>query len=63
MEWKQHFIKRGFSALEDMLGMGTEPRKFCHGDSPTIADCCLVPQACSHSVENAAHLSCSATQF
>lgn len=45
MEWKQHFIKRGFSALEDMLGMGTEPRKFCHGDSPTIADCCLVPQA------------------
>jgi glutathione S-transferase len=33
----------GFSALEAMLG-SPETGKFCHGDQPTIADICLVPQ-------------------
>ncbi|EIE20246.1 maleylpyruvate isomerase [Coccomyxa subellipsoidea C-169] len=44
MDWKQHWINHGFAALEDMLGASAGPGKFCHGDFPTMADCCLVPQ-------------------
>lgn len=39
--WMQHFISRGLAAFENLLD-GTGP--FCHGDKPTMADCCLVPQ-------------------
>jgi len=41
--WYQHWVNEGFAALEQILG---EPATgtFCHGDSPTMADCCLVPQ-------------------
>ena len=42
-DWYGHWIARGFSALESWLsGPGTST--FCHGDSPTLADCFLVPQ-------------------
>jgi maleylacetoacetate isomerase len=41
--WYHHWIHEGFGPLEQILG---EPATgtFCHGDSPTMADCCLVPQ-------------------
>lgn len=42
--WMQHFIGRGLAALKTMLA-GPATGRFCHGHSPTIADCCLVPQA------------------
>jgi maleylpyruvate isomerase len=32
---------RGFTALERLVGQGG---RFCHGDSPTLADIFLVPQ-------------------
>lgn len=38
--WMQHFITRGFEALEPMLGTGNH----CHGDGVTLADLCLLPQ-------------------
>ena len=38
--WYRHWIVQGFDALEAMAGDG----KFLGGDSPGIADCCLVPQ-------------------
>ena len=42
-DWYRHWIKQGFVALEAMLkAPGTG--KFCHGDTPTLADICLVPQ-------------------
>ncbi|NMF99729.1 maleylacetoacetate isomerase [Aromatoleum toluolicum] len=42
--WYRHWIAIGLSAVESMLA--TDPRTglFCHGDTPTLADCCLVPQ-------------------
>jgi maleylacetoacetate isomerase len=41
--WYRHWIADGLAKLEADLGRG-ETGKFCHGDSPTMADCCLVPQ-------------------
>ena len=41
--WYRHFIADGLARLE--ADLANAPRgKFCHGDSPTMADCCLVPQ-------------------
>jgi maleylacetoacetate isomerase len=41
-EWYRHWIREGFTALEAVAA----PRagKFMFGDTPTIADICLVPQ-------------------
>lgn len=41
--WIQEWIHRGFEAIERQLAADIEWR-FCVGDLPTIADCCLVPQ-------------------
>ena len=41
--WYRYWIADGLQKLEaELSGPGTG--KFCHGDSPTMADCCLVPQ-------------------
>ena len=42
--WAQHWINLGLSALEQM--QGTVPRRgaFSFGETPTLADICLVPQ-------------------
>ena len=41
-EWYRHWIADGLAKFEADLGQAKG--KFCHGDSPTLADCCLVPQ-------------------
>lgn len=41
-EWMRHFISRGLANLEAMLVGSDGP--FCHGQVPTMADLCLVPQ-------------------
>lgn len=43
-QWIQHWIALGFEALETQLAASSTRGTFCHGESPTIADCCLVPQ-------------------
>lgn len=40
--WYAHWIKLGFDAFEEQLAKTAG--KFCVGDQPTMADCCLVPQ-------------------
>jgi maleylpyruvate isomerase len=42
--WYRHWIADGFAKIEAELGGAPETGRYCHGDSPTMADCCLVPQ-------------------
>ncbi len=42
--WQRHWIEIGFDALEAVLARDRETGAFCHGDTPTIADICLIPQ-------------------
>jgi maleylacetoacetate isomerase len=42
--WYRHWIAEGLGALEASLGRDRETGRFCHGDAPSLADCCLVPQ-------------------
>ena len=41
--WYRHWVEKGLATVESLLA---DPRSgaFCHGDAPTLADCCLVPQ-------------------
>lgn len=43
-DWTRHWIRLGFQALEQELAASRETGRFCHGDVPTMADCCLIPQ-------------------
>jgi maleylacetoacetate isomerase/maleylpyruvate isomerase len=42
--WYRHWVALGLQALETQLARDSETGRFCHGDTPTIADCCLVPR-------------------
>ncbi|XP_059209257.1 maleylacetoacetate isomerase isoform X2 [Centropristis striata] len=42
VQWAQHFINRGFQALEPILKQTAG--KYCVGDEISMADICLVPQ-------------------
>ncbi len=43
-KWAAHWIKTGFDALEAQLAEDNRTGAYCHGDNPTLADICLVPQ-------------------
>lgn len=42
--WYRHWVSIGFDALERWLVRDAATGRFCHGNSPTMADACLVPQ-------------------
>jgi len=42
LSWMHHWMAQGFEALETLVR--THGGLFCHGDAPSLADICLVPQ-------------------
>ncbi|MEG3192035.1 maleylacetoacetate isomerase [Lysobacter sp. D1-1-M9] len=43
-EWVRHWIVEGFGAFEAMVAGHPSTGEYCEGNTPTQADCCLVPQ-------------------
>jgi maleylacetoacetate isomerase len=42
--WYRHWVALGLAAFESALARGSDTGRFCHGDTPGMADCCLIPQ-------------------
>lgn len=50
--WYRHWVREGLESFERQLQVDAAQRQraqqpasvYCHGDTPTLADCCLVPQ-------------------
>ncbi len=57
-EWARHWISLGFTALEQRLAHGGYSGRCSYGDSPGMADCCLIPQTV-----NALRVQCSLDPF
>lgn len=54
--WYRHWVEQGMAGFEALLRDSPDTGVFCHGDTPTLADCCLLPQ-----VFNARRLGCDLT--
>jgi maleylacetoacetate isomerase len=44
LQWIVHWVGEGMAMLEAHLARDPHTGRFCHGDTPGLADCCLVPQ-------------------
>ena len=42
--WYRHWVERGLRAVERRVARDRAPGDYCHGDTITLADICLVPQ-------------------
>lgn len=42
--WYRHWVEDGLQAVERLLAASPATGRFCHGETPTMADICLVPQ-------------------
>lgn len=42
--WYRHWVMAGLQAVEQMLADDPATGRYCHGERPGLADCCLVPQ-------------------
>ncbi|MEM7442700.1 MAG: maleylacetoacetate isomerase [Pseudomonadota bacterium] len=56
--WYCHWIDEGLAGLEGMLAGHPSTGRYCHGDTPTIADAFLVPQ-----IFNARRFGCNVDKF
>ncbi len=42
--WYRHWVAVGLESIERQLAGDAATGRFCHGETPTLADCVLVPQ-------------------
>ncbi len=42
--WYRHWVAEGLAAVEALLAGDRRTGRFCHGETPGLADLCLVPQ-------------------
>lgn len=56
--WAQHWIDLGLSALQQLITAQPRRGRFCFGDTPTLADICLIPQ-----LGNARRYGCDLSQY
>jgi len=56
--WYRHWIADGLAKLEAQLARTEGTGRYSHGDAPTLADCCLVPQ-----IFNAQRYQCDTTAY
>ena len=51
--WYRHWVETGLDTVERQLAGSAATGRFCHGDTPGLADCVLVPQ-----IHNAQRMNC-----
>lgn len=56
--WYQYWVRQGFDGVEALLANSSDTGTFCHGNSPGLADICLVPQ-----VFNAQRFDCDLSPY
>ena len=56
--WYKHWCEPGLMVLEKKLASDPRTGLFCFGDTPTLADCCLIPQ-----IFNAQRFNCDLSQM
>jgi hypothetical protein len=56
--WYRHWVALGLRGLEQQLARDSATGAFCHGDTPTMADCCLLPQ-----LNNARRFDCDLSPY
>jgi len=56
--WYRHWIAEGMGGVEGLLAGNAATGTFCHGEMPTLADCCLVPQ-----IYNAQRFGCDLSAY
>lgn len=56
--WYRHWCEQGLASIETQLASGRRTGSFCFGETPTLADCCLIPQ-----VANARRLECDLSRM
>lgn len=56
--WYLHWLNKGLNAVECLLSQQIEPSIYCFGETPTLADCVLIPQ-----LYNAKRFNCDTSQY
>ena len=56
--WMRHWMTVGLTAIEQKLQSTASASGYCYGESPTFADCCLIPQTF-----NALRIQCPVDSF